>query len=297
MLQRAALAGVAALVVVAAAASADTLTLANGDKLTGEVVEWAVDHVVLEHPQLGRVRIDLDKLKLDTGEPPNPGLFDTRFMRGWTRRIELGMNGKQGNTVNTNITAGLKLDYEDDWRRWKFDGRYYYYRSDDGDNDNNARIDLRRDWLFPDTRWFASLGGKYQFDQFESWKHRITLFAAPGLHLVRREDHRLDALFGPAFTREFGESGANKAEGMLRLDYKWTISERHSLALANNFFVDVRENPGALRNFSSLAWSIAIAERPELSLNLGFENEYESEPDEGDKHNDLIYFARLGLGF
>lgn len=297
MWQRPVLAGVAGLVVAAAAASADTLVLANGDKLTGEVVEWAVDHVVLEHPQLGRVRIGLDKLKLDTGEPPNPGLFDTEVMRGWKRRIELGLNGKEGNSVSSNITAGLKLDYEDDWRRWKLDGRYYFYRSDDGDNDNNARVDLHRDWLFPDSRWFASVGGTYHFDQFESWKHRITLFGAPGLHLVQREDHRLDVLLGPAFTREFGESGDNKAEGLLRLNYKWTISERHTLEFENNLFVETRPNAGALRDFTSLTWSIAILARPALSLNLGFENEYESEPEEGDKSDDLLYFARLGLDF
>ena len=52
---------------------ADTLILANGDKISGEIVEWAVDHVVLEHPQLGRVRLTLDQLEIDTGTPPNPG--------------------------------------------------------------------------------------------------------------------------------------------------------------------------------------------------------------------------------
>lgn len=295
MLQRALLAWVAGLVVAAAAARADSLVLANGDELTGEVVEWAVDHVVLEHPQLGRVRIDLDKLKLDTGEPPNPGLFDTTFMRGWKRRIEFGLNGKQGNTVNTNVTAGLTLDYEDDWTRWKFDGRYYYYRSDDGDEENNGRFDLRRDWLSPDSRWFASVGSRYQFDQFEAWKQRITLFGGPGLHVVRREAHELDALLGPAFTREFGESGESKIEGLLGLDYTWTVSERHSLALENYLFVETRPSAGALRNFTSAKWSIAIVDRPALSLNVGFENEFESEPEEGDKSNDLIYFVSLGL--
>jgi putative salt-induced outer membrane protein YdiY len=291
------IAGVVGLAVsaVAAAAGAATLVLANGDVLTGEVVEWAVDHVVLEHPQLGRMRIDLDKLQLDTGKPPSPGLFDTTFMRGWRRRIQLGMNSKQGNSVNTDITSALKLDYEDDWTRWKFDGRYYYFRDDDGDNDNNGRFDLRRDWLFPDSRWFASVGSRYQFDQFESWKHRITVFAGPSLYLVRREAHELDAFLGPAFTREFGESGEDKFEGMFGLNYKWTVSERNSLTFSNNLFVETDPNAGSLRNFTSGTWSIAITAQPALSLNLGFENEYESEPGDGDKSNDLLYFVRLGL--
>ena len=72
-----------ALVGAVCSAHADTLVLANGDEINGEIIEWAVDHVVIEHPQLGEMRIELDELKLDTGTPPNPGLFGTRFMRGW----------------------------------------------------------------------------------------------------------------------------------------------------------------------------------------------------------------------
>ena len=34
---------------------------------TGEIVEWSVDYVVIEHPQLGTVRLALDDLKIDRG--------------------------------------------------------------------------------------------------------------------------------------------------------------------------------------------------------------------------------------
>ena len=53
------------------------MKLANGDELNGEIVEWAVDHVVINHPQLGEIRISLEQLDLDTGEPPSPGLLMT----------------------------------------------------------------------------------------------------------------------------------------------------------------------------------------------------------------------------
>jgi hypothetical protein len=75
------------LIGVGSSAHADTLVLANGDEINGEIIEWAVDHVVIEHPQLGTMRFELDQLKIDTGTPPNPGLFGTRFLRGWSRRI------------------------------------------------------------------------------------------------------------------------------------------------------------------------------------------------------------------
>ena len=59
-----------ALATLCAGARADTLVLANGDTLNGEILEWAVDYVVIEHPQLGPVRLSLDQLEIDTGTPP-----------------------------------------------------------------------------------------------------------------------------------------------------------------------------------------------------------------------------------
>ncbi len=36
---------------------ADQLVLANGDRLNGEIVERALEYVVIAHPQLGRLRL------------------------------------------------------------------------------------------------------------------------------------------------------------------------------------------------------------------------------------------------
>jgi len=293
MLLRALFTGI--LCLATAAASADTLVLANGDELNCEIIQWAVDHVVIDHPQLGRMRLDLEQLAIDTGKAPTPGLFGTGFLRGWSRRIDLGINGKEGNSVTTNVTVGLNLAYQDDWTRWKVAGRYFYDREDDGESDNNARLEVRRDWLFPESRWFVRFAGVYQFDRFEAWRHRLTAAAGPGFHLVQKEHHSLDAMLGPAFTREFGESQVSKAEGVLGLDYTWTISERQTFSMNNSFFIETSPDAGAFRNFTQARWSLALLERPKLSLNVGVDNEYESRPEAGDEPNDLTYFVSLGL--
>ena len=88
-------------------ASADTLKLANGDELNGEIVEWAVDHVVIDHPQLGEVRLSLEQLDLDTGTPPSRGLFGTTFLRSWNRNVDIGWTGRVGSTGET-VYAGAK---------------------------------------------------------------------------------------------------------------------------------------------------------------------------------------------
>jgi len=279
------------------AVSGDTLRLANGDELTGEIMEWSVDEVVLEHPQLGRIRIGLDQLRLDTGTPPNPGLFGTSFLRGWKRHVDLGLNGKQGNSETTVITGGLRFSYADDWSRWGLNGRYFFDRDGNEVSDNNGNVHLRHDWLYPDRQWFWSLGSRYQFDEKESWRHRLTLFGGPGYNVLQSESQHLNVVLGPSFTREWGERDDNKAEAATSFDYRWTPFERLSFTLSNSFFVEVAPDGGAIRNLTRAEWTLELSERPALSLNLGGENEYETRPEEDDKNNDLKYYVTLGLDF
>ena len=39
------------------------------------------------------------------------------FLRGWTRRIDLGVNGEHDDGHSASVTFGTKLAYEDPWTR------------------------------------------------------------------------------------------------------------------------------------------------------------------------------------
>ncbi len=286
---------VTALVLICMNASADEIVLANGDKINGEIVEWAVDYLVIEHPQLGRMRLELDQLDIDTGKPPKPGFFDTGFMRGWNRSISLGFNGRIGDNDSTNLTAGFDFNYGDDFKRWRFTGRYFFDQSDDGDNDNNARMDLRRDWLIPESRWFGFTAFRYQFDQFESWNHRTTFSGGPGFHLVESEAHVLDTILGLAFTREFGERQSEKGEVLWGLEWAWTISKRQRFKFENNLFPEFSPSAGEFRNLTTAEYRFLITEDPSLNWKIGVQNEYETDIEPGDKKNDLRYYMALGV--
>lgn len=288
---------VALLLVWAAAAHADTLKLANGDQINGEIVEWAVDYVVIKHPQLGQIRLALDQLEIDTGELPSPGLFGTRFMRGWNRRINFGLNGKQGNSENTNLTMSANFNYADAFKRWRLTGRYFFSADQDGTSDNNARIDLRRDWLIPESRLFGYTALRYQYDQFESWQHRIVAGGGPGIHLIEKEKHSLDALTGGFFTREFGDRNRTQGDAMAGLEYSWKPGARYTFTLSNQLFIQLVPIAGELRNLTIGEFTILLTEDPTVNLTLGAENEYETDIEPGDQKNDLKYFLTVGLDF
>ncbi len=295
MLLRFAMAAVACL--VASDTRAESVVLANGDRLNVEIVERASDHIVIEHPQLGRVRLSVDQLDTDTGDPPNPGIFGTRILRGWSRTLDVGLNGRQGNSETASLTAGLEMTYEDEFKRWVFQGRTFFARDEDGTSDNNGRFTLRRDLLFPGSRWFAFGSVGYAYDAFESWRHRIVASAGPGYQLVQREAHELDLRLGATFTREFGERDTDGADAMFGIDYSWKPGDRYTLTLANQLFTQIEPNAGEFRNLTIAEWKMQILDDPALSLNTGVEIEYETDIEEDDKKNDLKYYVSVGIDF
>lgn len=279
-------------------ARADVVTLANGDKLDGEILEWSVDRLVFEHDQLGIIELSLEQLEIDTGTPPTPGLFDTNFMRGWKRTVDIGFNGRQGNTRTKNLTFGSNFEYEDEFKRWLFNARYFFTDSTDADDrDNNGRADLRRDWLAPGSPWFWSANTRYQYDQFESWNERTVSGVGIGYQVGVPEGHLLDLRLQPTFTHEFGDRDTSKGELMYGVEYRWSPGERYSLTFSNQLFSEHTPDPGEWRNLTLAEFRIALALRPAVSLRLGTENEWETNVEKEDKRNDLRYYMTLGLDF
>ena len=60
----------AGLLLSAAPAQADTVELANGDTLTGTVVEQTDAGVTFEHAALGRIELDKERIAAVTIDPP-----------------------------------------------------------------------------------------------------------------------------------------------------------------------------------------------------------------------------------
>lgn len=275
-------------------AGAETLELANGDKLSGEVIERTEDRIVLEHAVLGRVAVPTAQLK--PPEPATRGLFGTRFLRGWKRSVEMGLSGASGNSETKDLRAGVNLGYEDETRRWKFEARYLFSEQDHDTSQNNFRAILNRDFLRPNSRWFLFASGRYDWDDFQSWDHRLTLGGGPGYELFTSESFDLRTRVGPSLTIQRGDDDDVKGELMLGLEAVWRISDSQTLNLTNSVFPALSD-PGGFRNVTNADWTIQLSERYPLALKLGIENDYESDVDPDTEENDLKYYGSLLVNF
>lgn len=281
------------LLALAPAAVADTIELTNGDKVSGEVLEQTAERIVIEHPVFGRLEIPADRIQ--PPEAPNGGLFGTSFLAGWTRTFQLGVSGAKGNTRNNDVLAALDLDYEDDERRWAFDAAYRFGAADGETNKHDAFTQLRRDWLLPGSRWFFFGIGRFDYDQFKSWRTRLNGSGGVGYQFVKGERFELQGLFGPSVTKEFNEDDFF-VEALVGLEALWKIAPGHTLGLSNTIFPALNDL-GEFRNLSSLAWKWKLMEDPGLSLVAAVDNEYESKVESGLKHYDVKYSTSIGIDF
>ena len=237
----------------------------------------------------------LARSELKQPEPPNPGLFGTGFLFGWTRTFSLGLSGQQGNSDTTDLTMALDADAENEKRRWAFDARYNLSIADGDTTKNNAMTSLGRDWLFPESKWFAFAAARFDYDDFRTWTFRIQGEGGLGYEIFTYDSFQLRARTGPSVVQEWSEDQF-RAEGMIGPELVWKPLENQSLE-ASNFFFYAFTPWAEYRNVSRIQWRWNLTEEPVLSLMAGVENEYQSDVEAGFKNNDLKYFTTVGLDF
>ncbi len=272
-------------------AAPETLSLANGDKVTGEIVSRSDREVVIEHSALGRLVIPAEALAPMPED--KPGLLGTRVLRGWSRTLGLGLTGSEGNTDESSLRISLGLDRETDDTRWNIEGAYKISTADDDRDDHFGHVITRHDWLYEGSRWFARTGGQYFYDEFEDWKHRVGFMAGPGYQLIKRETVGFDLSAGLAATYEFGDKKQVRPEAYVGFELSWKPGEAHKLSFSNAFFQQLDESE--IRNRTRAEWRMRILGSEHLSVIFGADNEYDSDAD--DASNNLRYWTSLDYSF
>jgi len=232
-------------------------------------------------------------------EDVRPGLLGTNLLEGWDRSFTLGLYGSEGNSQQLDITAQLDLFYEDDHDRWTFDAAWFYGTEDSEVTDNEILVNLRKDWLLPDSRWFVFAKGNYEYDDFEDYQHRIAVSVGPGYDFIKEDNLTLRGLAGVGGYREFGSDDENvHPEGLLGLEAMWKPFPGQTLKGSHFYYPELeRFEELRSRHVTKVDYTIEIDRAYGLSFKIGAINEYESQTDDDSFHNDLDYFAAIVYDF
>ena len=230
---------------------------------------------------------------VDSSEP-------TSFWTGWTRSVELGLNGSSGNSESFDLRAIFETQRETDELRTMFRARYLYGEDDGTASENKARARFENDWKYPGERYFTFVLGIYEYDQFEDWDTRLQLFGGLGYEFLKeralldggQDRATLTGRVGAGATREFGgEDDKWHPEALLGLDFLWEINERNTFAAGTEVFPAL-DDFGELRAVSYASYDVLLSEDADVRLRMGVEHEYDSEPGSA-KENDVNYFVTI----
>lgn len=287
----------------------DKVCLQNGDCLHGDIVEKTETTISIKHPNLGIITIPLvETINLTTQIKPEQSPSQEAKAQvedsaetapEWLHRVFLGINGEEGNDVSFTVSSMFSSKYEDDHDRWDISGQYRYKTEDREKDDSKGHLNLTRDWLKPEIPWFYFFQGRYQYDSFKYWKHRLTFFMGFGYDFFASETFTLRGRFGVGGSRTWGIDDQTYPEGQLGLETVWILDEIHEISASAAIFPDLGHS-GEYRTYSKAEWRVRVDAARGLSIRSGIEHEYETEinPNEADdKHYDLIYFWGLELDF
>jgi putative salt-induced outer membrane protein YdiY len=301
-------------IATAALSYADEVTLKGGDVIHGKVIEQNDDGVLLEHEDLGQIRIVSDRIasvlvasdkiappdqaEPETGPPaPSHLVKEPEFDRlkafsarakenGWSSSLDMSLTSETGNTDERSFRVGGKLGREYGNIKFASDLSYYNKESDGENTDDKLTIGLLRDQSFENSDWFFFMMGRYDYDVFESWRHRVGLHLGPGYKLIQKPDFWLDLRAGPGVRKEWGSDNTDpKFEGVAGTGFEWKPTARQTYSFSTLFYAalsDFSDN----RTRTTFDWDYLLSDEINLSFVLGILHEYQSVVDTGKDKND-----------
>ena len=228
----------------------------------------------------------------------------------WDSKFSLGLNASTGKTNESSLRINLDSVYQDSRKKFTFDS-FYLGKTTDGDvTENKLTAGVRGNWPWEGSPWGYFGQSRYDFDAFQSWQHRVTGGAGLTYLLVdldaidpendsrkRLNRFTLTSNGGLGFNKEFGSLDEDVTfEGILGIELAWNISRRQRISFDWTYFPNISEQ-GQHRLVSRGTWSLRLDTMDGISLNMGYNYEFQSRPDPGIDPTDLQIYVTIGVDF
>ncbi len=289
-------------------ASAEIITLKNGDSIHAVVKDETNSQLTVEHQSLGTLSIlreqivsinhkqeDLPEDKVTATPTADKGMFNTGLLTGWERYLEIGLDGSAGISQSETFRLGLEFKYEDDNDRWRSNTIYYLDRSEHETSENKLNTDLLKDWLIKDSKWFYFSHSGIDLDKFRDWDYRIRQYGGSGYQFIRNEKWDVRGRLGLGGKHIIGTeiSDETTIEALLGFAIKRKIKDKYEVECRNIFFPSLT-NVGEHRNVTDVNWNIKFDYYRGFGLKVGLHNEYDTTET---SKNDLDYYASITWDF
>jgi len=220
---------------------------------------------------------------------PPPGTVE------WLANIQASLAGvnSDNDELDLRVAGGFARRTSDDLLT--FDAEYYYSLVNGDTTDNNLLATLVYDRYFDPTDWLVFGKGQYQYDQFQSWEHRVSAYGGVGYRIFRLPPFALTVKLGAGGTHEFGDPQQTTPEGYAEAAFLWKITDQMRLEGGVNIAPDLTDL-NSYRILARLDWILRL-EPNGLSFVGGLREEYQSKLRGDGTNNDFRYYAGVRMDF
>jgi len=273
------------------------VVLASGDSFTGVVIAEDDAFLMIQHPDLGVLKVPKAALA------PPPAVIDiavpeqTPPPSPWSGTLEGGINGTNGNSETQNIRGAFVAKHKTDTRVIDLGFTYRRATTDSDVTENNSLTEARVTWPEADSPWGTFVGASVQTDKFQDFDYRGVLNAGRSYDFEDTKDTWLQGRAGLGLTKDWGGSDTGVDPiGVLAVDY-WHNLSATSKVTAGAELYPILNDLGQYRTLARTAWQTQLADESPWIFKVGLEMDYDTTAKDDVHKTDWDYFASLGYTF
>ena len=214
----------------------------------------------------------------------------------WSRRFDLGFNLTDGNSNTTLLTAGVKIDRSVPSKRdeWHFKANHSYGEEDSETNIDRSDAEASYRHVI-DNEFFWGISENFERDDLAAVDYRTLTAVKGGYYFLRTERFRFRAEAGPGYLFEKVTEGSHDYLAAVASErFEWVISPTANLYEEVSIIASTEDSDNYLVN-AEIGLEAAVTTA--VSLIFKIKSDYDNEPAEGRKKNDLISTTSLAYTF
>lgn len=214
----------------------------------------------------------------------------------WSGRIELGLNGSQGNTERLSGRTVASFQRKTKAELFDLSFSHVVRASDDEIDQNEFNARARQSWLFPDDPLGLFVEARLEINEFRRYDALVRVTSGLTYEFINEEQFRLLGRMGGGVSREFNSPDeAWTPNANLAIDLTRTFKGGHRFNLFAEYIPDIHDPADFTAELRS-SLELKLDETTNWRVRFGIVNRYDSDADP-DEPNDLDYFVTIVYEF
>ncbi len=288
--------------------ASDVITLKNGDRLTGTIIERTADSVTLETPYAGVITVKADQIEKVVADPasvpaappqppPPPSLLGD-LTEGWDGALDAGFSYTSGNSKTTTLVTAVTAEKTGDGDKLAVYGRTQFNsnrNSGIGVTTQNAVLAGLRYSRDINRKMFAFVSYDIERDLPKQLNFRSVLGGGLGYHLIKNDRTEADLLFGAAWNRAWRVGpDSSTAEALAGVALKHKITDRLKLQNSYTYFQSI-QTARKYRFVYDATLTADITKRFGLFVSVG--DRFDNDPGGTSEKNDFLLTTGVRWSF